>query len=56
MTARETATAAVGTRHHFLHLFDPRVFLHLELFSHNVKDDGQDEAENCNNRNSPDNC
>ena len=52
---RKSAAAAVGTRHHFLHLIDSRVLLHAELSRHPEKHQGEQNSKQSQNRNSPDN-
>ena len=43
-TAGESASAAVRTGHHLLHLIDTRVFLDLELLGHPEEDKRKDQA------------
>ncbi len=51
-----TATAAIGSRQHFLHLVDSRVFLNFELLGHKEKNDRKQRTEDGDDCNSPDNC
>ena len=46
----ETAPAAVRAGHHLLHLVDARILDHLELFSHQVEDEGKHESDEGDNR------
>ena len=50
---RESATAAIGARHHLLHLIDARILLHLELLRDEEEDESEHQAEGRQDDNGP---
>ena len=54
--ARESATAAIGARHHLLHLVNPWIFFYLEPFGNKVQDNRQDQSQNGDYHYCPNNC
>ena len=56
VTTGVTATSTVGSRQHLLHLFDSRIFLHLEFLCHKIEDDRKQYAQKGDYCNGPNNC
>ena len=50
----EAAAAAVGARHHLLHLVDTRILLNLELLRQQEKQQGENQSKTGQNRYCPD--